>query len=173
MKPIQLREADFKKEVEAFSFPESVKKEFFEYWSEPNKSNTKMRFELEKTWHLGRRIARWANNGFNKEVPVKKVIVTEKKIPLNNFERLDAFMEDYFSQPLKVKFSDFADWYEFMKENKLLKTFTRGEVDTIKLAYGNDNSKCRSAAVQSTLDTYRNTGLKIVDIIALRGRLNA
>mgnify|MGYP000892628704 CR=1 FL=1 len=35
-------------------------KEFYEYWSEPNKSRTKMRFELQQTWDLSRRIEKWA-----------------------------------------------------------------------------------------------------------------
>lgn len=39
--------------------------EFYAYWSEPNKTHTKMRFEQEKTWDLERRLARWARN--NKE----------------------------------------------------------------------------------------------------------
>lgn len=35
---------------------------FFDYWTEPNKSKTKMRYELERTWDVGRRLARWAAN---------------------------------------------------------------------------------------------------------------
>lgn len=35
---------------------------FFDYWSEPNKSCTRMRYEMERTWDLARRIARWAAN---------------------------------------------------------------------------------------------------------------
>lgn len=42
-------------------------KDFFEYWKEPNKSNTKMRFEMEKTWDLKLRLIRWVNNDFNKK----------------------------------------------------------------------------------------------------------
>ena len=39
---------------------------FFDYWTEPNKSQTKMRFELEKTWDLSRRLNTWASRqGFN------------------------------------------------------------------------------------------------------------
>ncbi len=34
---------------------------FFEYWSEPNRSKTKMRCELERTWDLSRRLKTWAN----------------------------------------------------------------------------------------------------------------
>lgn len=42
-------------------------KEFFNYWKEPNKSKTKMRFEMEKTWDLKLRLARWGNNDFGKK----------------------------------------------------------------------------------------------------------
>lgn len=34
---------------------------FFDYWSEPNKSMTKMRFELERTWDISRRLSLWAS----------------------------------------------------------------------------------------------------------------
>lgn len=32
---------------------------FYDYWSEPNRSMTKMRMELEKTWSLSMRLATW------------------------------------------------------------------------------------------------------------------
>ena len=48
-------------------YPKELRKAFFEYWTEPNRSKTKMRFELEKTWDTGRRLSRWANNSFNKQ----------------------------------------------------------------------------------------------------------
>lgn len=34
---------------------------FFDYWSELNKSETKMRFETNKTWEVTKRLATWAN----------------------------------------------------------------------------------------------------------------
>lgn len=34
--------------------------DFKKYWTEPNKSNTKFRYELEKTWSLERRLETWA-----------------------------------------------------------------------------------------------------------------
>ena len=43
-------------------YPKEMLREFYDYWSEPNKSHTKMRFEQERTWDLRRRLARWANN---------------------------------------------------------------------------------------------------------------
>lgn len=36
-------------------------RDFYDYWTEPNKSKSKMRFELEKTWDLNRRLVTWAN----------------------------------------------------------------------------------------------------------------
>lgn len=44
-------------------------REFFDYWSEPNKSHSKMRFEQERTWDLSRRLQTWekrSRNGFSK-----------------------------------------------------------------------------------------------------------
>lgn len=35
---------------------------FFNYWTERNKSGTKMRFELERTWETSKRLATWAGN---------------------------------------------------------------------------------------------------------------
>lgn len=41
-------------------------REFYNYWSEPNKSKTKIKWQLEKTWDLKRRLERWVNNDFKK-----------------------------------------------------------------------------------------------------------
>ena len=43
------------------------KENFFLYWSELNKSGTKQKYELEKTWDLKRRLKRWSNSSFNKK----------------------------------------------------------------------------------------------------------
>lgn len=39
-------------------------KAFYNYWSEPNPSKTKMRFELGKTWDTSKRLVTWSNNNF-------------------------------------------------------------------------------------------------------------
>jgi len=36
--------------------------EFYKYWTEPNKSKSKFRQEMEKTWDLDRRLETWAKN---------------------------------------------------------------------------------------------------------------
>jgi len=51
--------------------------DFFDYWTEPNKSQTKLRYELEKTWDLSRRLKRWAKN----YVPKKKSNILYKDEP--------------------------------------------------------------------------------------------
>lgn len=45
-----------------------IAKEFYEYWTEPNQTNTKMKFELEKTYDITRRLNTWLQNNikFNK-----------------------------------------------------------------------------------------------------------
>jgi hypothetical protein len=45
---------------------------FFNYWSELNKSGTKMRFELEKTWEIEKRLITWKNNGIKYDKPPEK-----------------------------------------------------------------------------------------------------
>lgn len=35
---------------------------FYNYWSEPNKSRTKIKWELEETWDTKRRLDRWVQN---------------------------------------------------------------------------------------------------------------
>ena len=41
-------------------YPKEMVRAFYDYWSEPNKSKTKMRFEIERTWETSRRLATWA-----------------------------------------------------------------------------------------------------------------
>lgn len=63
-KNIEEREKEFFASCEALNnkFPTQAIKNFFSYWSEKNKSGTKMRWELEKTWELTRRINTWVLN---------------------------------------------------------------------------------------------------------------
>ena len=59
---------DFKKSVFTHKdFDKEDLENFYAYWSELNKSSSKMRWELERTWNLNLRLKRWVNNGFNKE----------------------------------------------------------------------------------------------------------
>ena len=88
---IEARIRDFKKSVFSHNdFDKEDLENFFLYWSELNKSGSKMRFELERTWSLNLRLKRWVSNGFNKnqknilpkfydEVLYKRMDLTQRK----------------------------------------------------------------------------------------------
>ena len=45
--------------------------QFYKYWTQPNKSNTKFKQELEKTWELSYRLETWSSKDYNtKPTPV-------------------------------------------------------------------------------------------------------
>lgn len=66
-KNIEERKKLFYESLKPFlnTYHKEMMRNFYNYWSEPNKSKTKMRFELQKTWELNLRLSNWANN--NKE----------------------------------------------------------------------------------------------------------
>jgi hypothetical protein len=59
---ISNRKEKFILEVSSFDYEESVLNDFVDYWTEPNKSDTKMKFELQKTWSTNLRLKTWAKN---------------------------------------------------------------------------------------------------------------
>lgn len=61
------RTQKFKDELIQFKDKYGVEmlKSFFNYWSEPNQSKTKMRCELQKTWDTSKRLATWSKNESN------------------------------------------------------------------------------------------------------------
>ncbi len=73
------------------------KEDFFLYWSELNKSQSRMRWETERTWSLSLRAKRWINNGFNKK---------KNKFPDHYdsliMKRLDASSQKEYEQHLKT-----------------------------------------------------------------------
>lgn len=66
-KTLAEREKEFGEEVSKFKdkYPLEIIREFYDYWTEPNRTKTKMKFEQEKTWDTSRRIARWFKNSRN------------------------------------------------------------------------------------------------------------
>ena len=48
------RQQDFYQQLVPFlqDFKKEMIRAFFDHWSEPNKSRTKMKFEMEDTWDL-------------------------------------------------------------------------------------------------------------------------
>lgn len=63
-KKLKQKETSFKKTIEPFlsKYGKDMCNEFYLYWTEPNKSKTKLRFEMEKTWDVSRRLGNWAKN---------------------------------------------------------------------------------------------------------------
>lgn len=60
---IEKRKTDFYESLKPFlnKYPKEMLRKFFDYWSEMNKSRTKMRYEQEKTWETSKRLAMWAS----------------------------------------------------------------------------------------------------------------
>lgn len=67
MKILKEREADFGVQIKEFvsQYDKKMLTDFFYYWTEPNKSQTKMKFEMEKTWDITRRLRTWEKNNKN------------------------------------------------------------------------------------------------------------
>ena len=65
---IEDRIHEFKNSVYSHKdFDNDDKENFYLYWTEKNKSGTKFRAEMQKTFSIPLRLARWSNNGFNKD----------------------------------------------------------------------------------------------------------
>lgn len=66
---IEKIQKDFYQSLTPFvkEFGRDALREFYEYWSEPNKSKTKIKFQLEKTWDTRLRLLRWVKNDFGKK----------------------------------------------------------------------------------------------------------
>ena len=67
---ISNREA-FVLEVMAFDYEKKILEGFIDYWTEPNKSKTKMKFELNKTWDTNLRLKNWLANQKKWDAPNK------------------------------------------------------------------------------------------------------
>ena len=67
-KNLEKRQQKFKEDIFVFSnkYPKEMLFDFYNYWSEPNKSKTKFLSELQRTFDLSRRLARWSKNDFNR-----------------------------------------------------------------------------------------------------------
>jgi hypothetical protein len=73
---IKAKQKDFYNKLIPFvaTYGKEMVREFYSYWVEPNKSMTKIKWELEATWDFNLRLQRWASNNFH---VVKKVTQQE------------------------------------------------------------------------------------------------
>ena len=61
---LENKELLFKHEVIKYldKYGKTLCQDFFNFWSQPTKDLKKMRWELEKTWDTGKRMATWFSN---------------------------------------------------------------------------------------------------------------
>ena len=64
---IELRKTAFGYSLKTFEnqYPKQMLTDFFRYWTEKNKSETKMKWELEKTFEVSLRLTTWASRDKN------------------------------------------------------------------------------------------------------------
>ena len=62
IKDISIRMNEFQEVAYSSNYSTEMCSEFVSYWTEVNRSGTKMKFEMEKTFDIGRRLSRWAKN---------------------------------------------------------------------------------------------------------------
>jgi hypothetical protein len=64
---IDIRKLKFADTLKPFveKYGKEMIRAFYDYWVEPNKSNTKFRQELQKTWDVKRRLEAWSSNDAN------------------------------------------------------------------------------------------------------------
>lgn len=60
--------------MEFTDYPKTMLENFIRYWTELNEAQTKMRFQMEKTWEVSKRLATWKarDKGFTNTNPEKK-----------------------------------------------------------------------------------------------------
>lgn len=75
-------------------------RDFANYWTEANRSNTKMRYEMQPTWNTAMRLATWARREQPESTPQRR---TGKTAPMQAFEN----MMQKFSQQQKTEDIEF------------------------------------------------------------------
>jgi hypothetical protein len=88
VKNIEDRKLKFAHTLEPFleQYGKDMINKFYSYWTEPNKSNSKFKQELLKTWSLSHRLANWDSNNFNSKPVAKR---TGKDVFLETFYNTD------------------------------------------------------------------------------------
>ena len=73
-------------------------REFYDYWSEPNRTKKKFRMELQKTWSTALRLSQWANR--SKTNGNKFKTASERKREANDYAiaRLNASLNERFAR---------------------------------------------------------------------------
>lgn len=61
-------------------YPKEMLRKFYNYWTEMNKSGTKLKFELQQTFEIGKRLATWAAK--DKDFQIKQPKTYEEMLKL-------------------------------------------------------------------------------------------
>lgn len=114
--------------------------------------------------------SQWQKPKFKEEIemlfgqnPIQKNGVTypSKIVPMastiKEIRELDNLLAVYRLHPTEVPFKELGRFYDYLKENKLLRPMYQKEVEEIKSCYPDDNFKCRCACVELTLKWYTDT----------------
>lgn len=93
----------FRKECHEYDgeFDSFMIDKFINYWSEPNRSKTKMRWELQTTWELHRRLLNWASKDFNRgggTISMPKPDEGEKK----RVKTVDEIMREHYGKDAEI-----------------------------------------------------------------------
>lgn len=157
---LQERERDFKLKIQReISFPQPIRDEFFEYWTEPNKSGSKMRWELEKTWDLKRRLQRWARTSKVEIKPVNEMNEGDKEVNYLN-ERLS----DYARHPTSFSSEALQGLYDYLKDKKLMK-LNKVQIDIAREA---GPEKGKGLAVKMFFENMINRGITFKELMHAR-----
>ena len=92
---------------------DQVYEDFCNYWTESNIGGTKMKFEMQKTFDISRRLAKWIQNSKDWNI--------EGKVELSEF-KLDATGYCYIGYCDKCGESDFYKEYDLNKDSRCCKT---------------------------------------------------
>ena len=99
IKPFEERMTDFELELKLYNgeYPQEMLEAFYDYWSEPNSTKTKMKKELQKTWDTGRRLKTWRRNqkDFNKSNGHANIPESGGKDELMTFYKSQTITEDF------------------------------------------------------------------------------
>jgi hypothetical protein len=80
---ISIRLKEFEEKVYNSKYSTELCNDFCEYWTETNPKGTKMKFEMQKTFDIGRRLSRWAKN----DKTWNKTKTSKIDAQLNNYEQ--------------------------------------------------------------------------------------
>lgn len=96
---INERISKFREECMKYSneFGMQMIEKFIGYWGELNKSKTKMRWEMQPTWELHRRLCNWAGKDYNKTTPMPSFPTERKKA-----KSVDEIMRAHYGKDAEI-----------------------------------------------------------------------